>query len=88
LIAPEAEPARRSPLERRSVFVVVLAFLLGFSLAAEFTSYARPDTGFLLDAAARVLDGARLYVDVVEINPPLIIALNMVAVLFARLLDI
>ena len=88
MIASEAEPARRSPLERRSVVVVVLAFLLGLSLAAEFTSYARPDTGFLLDAAARVLDGARLYVDVVEINPPLIIALNMVAVLSARLLDI
>ena len=88
MIASEAEPARRSPLERRSVVVVVLAFLLAISLAAEFTSYARPDTGFLLDAAARVLDGARLYVDVVEINPPLIIALNMVAVLSARLLDI
>jgi hypothetical protein len=88
LTAFEAEPARRSPLERRSVFVVVLAFLLGISLAAEFTSYARPDTGFLLDAAARVLDGARLYVDVVEINPPLIVALNMVVVLSARLLDI
>ena len=76
------------PPGRRSVFLVVLAFLLGISLAAEFRSYARPDTGFLLDAAARVLDGARLYVDVVEINPPLIIALNMVAVLSARLLDI
>jgi hypothetical protein len=88
LIASEAEPAGRSPLERRSVFLVVVAFLLGISITAEFRSYARPDTGFLLDAAARVLDGARLYVDVVEINPPLIIALNMVAVLSARLLDI
>jgi hypothetical protein len=82
------EPARRSPLERRGVFVVLLAFLLGIGLAAESRSYARPDTGILLDAAARVLDGAHLYVDVVEINPPLIIALNMVAVLSARLLDI
>ena len=75
-------------LGRRSVFVVVLAFLLGISLTAEFRSYARPDTGFLLDAAARVLDGERLYVDVVEINPPLIVALNMAAVLSARALDI
>jgi hypothetical protein len=78
----------QAELERRGVFLVVLAFLLGISLAAEFRSYARPDTGFLLDAAARVLDGARLYVDVVEINPPLIIALNMVAVLSARLFHI
>ncbi|MGH7580010.1 MAG: hypothetical protein ACREM9_07550 [Gemmatimonadales bacterium] len=88
MIASEVEPGRRSLLERRSVFFVALASLLGISLAAEFRSYARPDTGFLLDAAARVLDGARLYVDVVEINPPLIIALNMVAVLSARLLHI
>jgi hypothetical protein len=88
LTVSKIEPARRSPLEHRSVVLLVLTFLLGISLAAEFTSYARPDTGFLLDAAARVLDGARLYVDVVEINPPLIIALNMMAVLSARLFDI
>ena len=31
-----------------------------------------------------MLDGARLYVDVVEINPPLIVALNLPAVLVAR----
>ena len=30
------------------------------------------------------MDGARLYVDVVEINPPLIVALNLPAVLLAR----
>jgi len=62
--------------------------LIGVSLAAELTSYARPDIGFLLDAAARVLDGAKLYVDVVEINPPLIVALNLPAVLVARVLDV
>jgi hypothetical protein len=61
----------------------LLAIALG--LAAECRTYARPDTGFLLDAAARVLAGQRLYVDVVEINPPLVIALNLPAVLAARL---
>jgi hypothetical protein len=88
LTQSRAHPRRRSLLEHRSVFLLTLAFLLGISLAAEFTSYARPDTGFLLDAAGRVLDGARLYVDVVEINPPLIVGLNILAVLAARLLDI
>jgi hypothetical protein len=88
LTSSEAEPRRRSPLEHRSIFLIALALLVGISLAAEFTSYARPDTGFLLDAAARILGGARPYVDVVEINPPLIIALNMLAVLAARQLDI
>jgi hypothetical protein len=56
--------------------------------AAEFTTFARPDTAFLLYAAGRVLDGARLYVDVVEINPPLIVALNLPAVALARGLGI
>jgi hypothetical protein len=51
---------------------------------AEFATFARSDTAFLLYAAERVLDGARLYVDVVEINPPLIVALNLPAVLAAR----
>jgi len=64
----------------------VLAIVLG--LVAEARTYARPDTGFLLDAAARVLAGQRLYVDVVEINPPLVIALNLPAVLAARLLGV
>jgi hypothetical protein len=65
-------------------FSLALSLLLGISLVTEFRSYVRPDTGFLLDAAGRVLDGARLYVDVVEINPPLIVALNALAVLAAR----
>jgi len=52
--------------------------------AAEFATFARSDTAFLLYAAERVLGGARLYVDVVEINPPLIVWLNLPAVLLAR----
>ena len=52
--------------------------------AAEFATFARSDMAFLLYAAESVLDGARLYVDVVEINPPLIVALNLPAVVLAR----
>jgi hypothetical protein len=51
---------------------------------AELRSIPRADVAFLLFAAGRVLDGARLYVDVVEINPPLIVALNIPVVLAAR----
>jgi hypothetical protein len=61
--------------------VIVIAAL---GAAAEFATFARSDMAFLLYAAERVLDGARLYVDVVEINPPLIVALNIPAVLLAR----
>jgi len=88
LTPTDGGPSRRRLLERPGVFVAALTLLITVGLAAEFHSYARPDTGFLLDAAARVLAGARLYVDVVEINPPLIVALNMPAVLLGRLLGV
>jgi hypothetical protein len=55
-------------------------------VGAEVASIPRSDIAFLLYAAERVLDGARLYRDVVEINPPLIVALNLPAVLLARAL--
>ena len=71
-------------LEHRPVFLTVLGLLVSLSLAAELRSYARPDTGFLLDAAARMLGGAQLYTDVVEINPPLIVLLNVPAVVLGK----
>ena len=70
------------------MFVLALALLVGTTVLAEFRSYAQPDIAFLLDAGGRVLDGARLYVDVVEINPPLVIALNVAVVWIARTLGL
>ena len=61
-----------------------LIAIVALGAGAEFATFARSDTAFLLYAAERVLDGARLYLDVVEINPPLIVALNLPAVLLAR----
>lgn len=69
-------------------FVLCLLVIVTLGSAAEFVSFARPDMAFLLYAAGRVLDGARLYVEVVEINPPLIIALNLPAVALARALGV
>ncbi len=46
------------------------------------------DVAWYLYAAGRVLDGARLYVDIVEVNPPLILALSMTVEAVARLLGI
>jgi hypothetical protein len=63
---------------------VTCAVIAALSLAAELARPATADMGVFLYAAARVLDGARLYRDVVEINPPLIIALNVPIVLLAR----
>src|SRR5690606_30677499 len=47
-----------------------------------------PDTAFLLYAAERLLDGARLYVDLVEVNPPLVVWLNLPLVILARVLGV
>jgi hypothetical protein len=51
-------------------------------------SLATPDLGFLLYAAGRVLDGASMYRDIVEINPPLIVWFNVVVVRLARALHV
>jgi hypothetical protein len=83
-----AGAARRPLLESRGVFLATTGLLIVLGLAAEFRSYPGADTGFLLDEAARVLGGARLYADLVEMNPPLIVGLNMLAVLCARTLGI
>jgi len=56
--------------------------LLG--IAAELARPGTADMGFFLYAAGRVLDGARLYRDVVDLNPPLIIAFNLPVVALAR----
>ena len=65
-----------------------LIAIVALGAGAEFATFARSDTAFLLYAAERVLDGARLYQDVVEINPPLIVALNLPAVLLARAIGV
>ena len=68
---------------RAAVFAMVAA-----AVAPELMRSAPPDVAFLLYAAGRVLDGARLYHDVVEINPPLIIWLNLPIELAARALHV
>jgi len=60
------------------------AAVITLALAAELARLPTPDMGLFLYDAGRVLDGARLYRDVVEINPPLIIVLNLPVVLLAR----
>ncbi len=78
--------ARWTALPKRPwVLAVILSAIAILGLAAEFVAPPDPDNAFLLYAAGRVLDGAKLYVDVVEINPPLIVAFNFPPLLIARL---
>ena len=76
--------AARTALARPTLFWA-LAIVLGVTgAAAQFVSYLTPDAAWYLYASRRMLDGARLYVDVVEINPPLIILLSAPAAAVAR----
>ncbi len=65
-------------------FRLAAAALVLLALLPQFLSRTIPDTAWLLHAAGRVLDGDRLYLDLVEVNPPLVVWLNLPVVLAAR----
>ncbi len=65
-----------------TLVIAVLVALIG--LVPQYLSRTIPDVAFPLWAAGRVLDGATLYVDILEINPPLFIWLDVPVVAFAR----
>jgi len=70
------------PRARGSIALwIACAGIGGLAVAAELTRPVNPDIALFLYDAGRVLDGAQLYRDVVEINPPLIVVLNMPVVL-------
>ncbi len=70
-----ASAARRRLLQLSPVLLVLMSIACG--LAAIFFYTFNHDASYLLYAAGRVLDGATLYVDIPEINPPLIVWLNV-----------
>src|SRR5512132_947876 len=67
---------------RVTLAVVVAAGIVGAVI--EWRQPLLPDSSWLLTVAARELDGARLYRDVFDINPPLAIWLDAVVVLVSR----
>jgi hypothetical protein len=86
--ATSAGPQDARPVANRAVFWSAVFAMAAATLAAAQARMPHPDLAFYLYAAGRVLDGAVLYRDIVEINPPLIIWLNVPAVRLARLLSI
>ncbi len=85
---PESSAGARTSSAHLWLVATALTGIVLLGLAAEFVAPPDPDNAFLLWAAGRVLDGAKLYVDIIEINPPLIVALNFPPILLARLLGI
>jgi hypothetical protein len=59
-------------------------FVLILTLLAETARLAEPDIAYFLYSAGRLLDGAKLYRDVVDMNPPPIFALNLPIAWMAR----
>lgn len=58
--------------------------IAALAVAADLAKPPTADVGFFLYAAGRLLDGARLYRNLVDINPPLVFAANIPVVLLAR----
>jgi hypothetical protein len=63
---------------------LALAALLAVALALRHLLAANTDVSWLLTVAERVLDGQRLYVDVIETNPPMAVLTYMPGILIAR----
>jgi len=63
---------------------LALAALLVIAITFRPFLPANTDVGWLLTVAERVLDGQRLYIDVIETNPPMAVLVYMPAVLVAR----
>ncbi len=87
--AVESAALPPSPRLVRAAF----AALCALTLAAVFVRSLNPDAlnwdvGCLLHFAGRMLDGDRLYVDLMDENPPMIFWLNLPAAAAARLLGL
>ena len=77
-------PASSRGVPRSGVLWTTAALLAVLSTLCQWRIGFNNDNAWLLYIAGRMLDGARLYVDLVEINPPLIVWLNLPVVWLAR----
>jgi hypothetical protein len=64
---------------------LALAGLFGIAIGLRHVFGTNTDVSWLLTAGERVLDGARLYVDVLETNPPMSVLAYLPAITLSRL---
>jgi hypothetical protein len=87
-------PDARLPHTRQSGVLTFRLILLAAGVAVAFAGIgtiragANGDSAWILYAAGRMLEGERLYADLVEMNPPLVFWLHVPIVRTARLLDV
>ncbi len=81
-----ASPARRAAVATASA--VLLCSALGIVLFAVMRTPLKDDIAWLLYVARRWMAGRALYVDVVEVNPPLIVWLSAVPIQLGTWFDI
>ena len=89
---PKARAIRRAPFNLRAAISILSAGLLAVVIAIVlFTMLRSPlkdDVAWLLYVARRWLAGRELYVDVVEVNPPLIVWISAIPMQIASWLRI
>jgi hypothetical protein len=80
----DADPDGDAPLLEPGPFAVLLGFLLAFGAYQAAVLPTNIDVAWYLHAGGRLLDGGRLYADVVDVNPPLVLWLGAAVVGLAR----
>jgi hypothetical protein len=80
-----------APATRSVAAVISLLLLLGVTAFVLYTTLRSPlkdDIAWLLYVARRWLAGRELYVDVIEVNPPLIVWISAIPIQLANLLNV
>ena len=76
-------PAADQPISNLAVYAIVALIALGTALF-HFSGPLGPDVSWLITVSERILAGGRLYIDILEPNPPMAGYLYMPPVLLAR----
>jgi hypothetical protein len=87
LISGVALATSASPLPALAPWLV-LAGLFALAIALRLEVAGNTDVGWLLIVGERVLDGQRLYADILETNPPIAVLVYLPGVLIARALGL
>lgn len=89
-MSPDCEPGSKAGIDRipSGVWIGSLLSVAVVAILLRYTSLNNHDNSWLLYLVGEYLKGARLYVDLIEVNPPLIIFLYVPPVWIAQLLSL